>query len=245
MAAKQIDIFAGLRRVNAGRAGSGRQKVTIEFRVPDLMVNIDDREAMKGVAEACALVMRENMLAGMTPSGTPLPPSKASTLRRRKYRELQGKREGDVAPRYKRSSTASRKFYRNAKRSYFKRYKTRLGIFTPGGPGVIHGRFGVESGLLAKGLVGVPSGNGKYQVIAANARSIVDAKSGESAMTRVFGRGGIATWSKHAMRHPKIQEALRVAAQSMVKRQRRDFARALVQTAQSVGSLTEAVTDVE
>jgi hypothetical protein len=219
--------------------------VTIEFTAPQLMVRIDDPEAMKGVAEACALVMRENMLAGLTPSGTPLPPAKASTIRRRKYRELQGKREGDVSPRYSRSSKSSRKFYRNAKRSYFKRYKTRLGIFDPSGPGIIRGKFGVESGLLAQSLVGLPSGNGKYRVVAANARSIVDSKSGESAMTRVFGRGGIKTWSKHAMRDPRIQEALREAQSAMFKRQRRDFARALVQTAQSVGSLAETVTETE
>jgi hypothetical protein len=241
MAQRQIDIFAGLRRVKAG----SREKMVIEFRAPELMVDIGDPEAMKGVAEACAQVMRENMLAGLTPSGAPLPPAKASTIERRRYRELQGDREGDVAPRFSRSSKASRKFYRNAKRSFFKRYKTKIGLFTPSGPGVIRGRFGVESGLLAKSLVGVPSGEGRYKVVAANARSIVDAKSGKSAMGRVFGQGGIAAWSKHAMRDPRIQNALKEAQAAMFKRQRRDFARALVQTAQSVSSLAETATDVE
>ena len=247
MAVREIDIFAGLRTRAVGAnarqrllgVGSGKNKVTIEFTAPSLTLHVDDDAVLKDLAETCATVMRDNMLAGKTPSGTDLPASKPGTIKRRKYRELQAKRDGDVAPRYKRDGKQGKKFYRNAKRSYFSRYKTRAGTFTPG-RGVIHGRFGVESGLLAKTLVGIKSGPGKFSVVAANARSIAD-RTGQAALTRVFGPGGISVWSQYAMKDGRIQDSLKRVQASMFKHSSREFAHALVETFEHIEHLGETL----
>lgn len=269
MAARQIDIFAGLRRRKAGvlpGTNTQKDKMTIGFAAPDLVFQIDDDAIVSTIANACAEAMRQNMLDGKSPSGSPLPPAAPSTVIRRRYRELQFQRGGQVAPRFqdKRRKGKAQKHYRFAKRKFAARFKwkgrtvteklvgglTYRRVVDPGGmehpdwSGRPRGLFGLDSGLLAKSFVGVPEGRGRYTVHVANNRSIAD-RSGKSAMTRVFDSGKVPVWSRAAMMHPEVQSAMRSAMMTISKQSRRRFARALVQTAQSVASLANDVTDTE
>lgn len=261
MAETRIDIFAGLRQTKAGFLRGtevARDKTSIEFTVPDISFSIDEDAIVARIADACAEAMRSNMLAGLTPSGTLLPGVKASTIRRRAFREKQAARDGQVAPRLqnKRGKAPRSKFYRSAQRRFFTRFKFKgrtvkskdlfgntrkrtvgsSGTFKPNDPSLPRNKRGVESGLMAASFAGAPAGKGKYRIYVANNRSLAD-RNGESAMSRVFGPGGISVWSKHAMQNPIVQDALRGALQSVSTSSKRKFMRALQQTAQSSASL--------
>jgi hypothetical protein len=199
----EIKLFAGLKRdVLRSKAGKTRySRMVVEFKAPDLTFDAREATLARDVATAIAEHIRDSMLAGTSPGGTPLPQASAATLERRAHRVAQASRGGGAAPQFKQPA-----FRASARKNYVRRMRAaRLGMFEPDRSAQ---RFGVESGMLAKSAAAAPSrdGRGGWRVFFAVARAKLD-RSGQSAAGRVFAR--VPVWSAAAMRSPRVQSELR------------------------------------
>lgn len=201
-----IDIFGAL-RVRRRQAGGPGARVTAEFTAPALVWHADENAIMGGVAEAIAESIREMLLQGRAPDGTPLPTPDQDTLERRRYRLAQAGRGGHAA-----DHITDPKARRRALLGWMRRFKAaKMGLQTPQ-PGARS--FGVESELLARSVVAVPR-VGYFDVFFAAIRAKLD-RSGSNAVLRVFKRIGI--WNAAAARQPRVQAALRQAQRDLFSR---------------------------
>lgn len=204
-----IDIFGSLRDKSHGRAGSALSKASIQFTAPDIKFDGSDAAEMViagNVAKVITELIRTNLLAGRDPSGRPLPAPDADTMVRREYRDEQAARGGKAAPQFTRG-------HKKARSNFRKRFRApRLGMFDPRNPPV-EGKFGIESGMLAKSAVAAPERDGTWRVYFAGPRA--NKQDGESAVDRVFKR--IAPWSRQGMRQPAMQDALRASVGDLMR----------------------------
>lgn len=212
-----IDILAGFKTKE--NKFTGKQKVYMEIVAPQLLI---DPEALKGqlteaVGTAIQNAIKTNLLAGLYPDGTPLPPLAPSTIERRQYRDEQygrtnietsrGKksqlrfhyREDESHPRTQRGDA-----YKRAGRLRRRFHARRLGIWDPRShPNALPG---CESGLLANSVIAKPSRSGGWAVYFTDIRTDRD-RSGRSAVERVLGRGH--QWAPALMKRPDIQHMLK------------------------------------
>lgn len=201
-----IDIFGGL-NIDRKTSNSGKTtaRVTVEFTAPTLFWHADENAIAADVAGAIAAQIRDNLLAGRAPDGSPLPEPAAGTLERREFRLAQEQRGGDVTPRITDATQRGR-----GRRSWRQRFKAaRLGMQHP----MAGARFfGVESGLLARSVAAVAK-DGVWQVFFAAIRAKLD-RTGQNAVLRVFKR--VSIWNAQAMSQPKVQEALRAVSKKLL-----------------------------
>jgi len=203
MAAKTVDLFAGLRKVKSSATTRGSSiavnKMTIEFSGPPANVVIDPDATAETVALAIVQHVKGSLLAGRMPDGSQVPPHAPGTVERRKDRLAQARRGGAPAKRYK-----DRQFRANARKRFAGRFNAqRAGRFMPTG---LLPTWGVESGMLVHTLVAERLKSGGVRIFTANARGVAD-RSGRAAMSRVFGRMGFLS----AVRSPMAREALKAA----------------------------------
>jgi hypothetical protein len=201
-----IDLFGGLNiEKKTSKSGKETARVTVEFTAPTLFWHADENAIAADVAGAIAAQIRDNLLAGRAPDGSPLPEPAAATLERREFRLAQEQRGGEVAARIDDPSARAR-----GRRSWRQRFKAaRLGMQHPRSGARF---FGVESTLLARSVAAVAK-DGVWQVFFAAIRAKLD-RSGQNAVLRVFKRIGI--WNAQAMSQPKVQEALRAVSKKLL-----------------------------
>lgn len=202
MSDTKIDLFGGLKieRQNArsGERKGGPARVTVEFTAPDLVWHADENAIAGEVAQAIADTIRENLLGGRAPDGSPLPPIAPATQARRRFRLEQAGRGGEAAPRVRDGAARAR-----ARENWVDRFRApKLGMQQPM-PGAR--TFGVESGLLARSVAAIADA-GVWRVFFAAIRARLD-RSNANAVLRVFKRIGI--WNAAAMSQPRVQQALR------------------------------------
>lgn len=202
-----VEIFGVLRKKQAVRSkttgGLAGARMTIVFTVPDIRVDTRESKIAQTVARAVEKQIKANMLNGLSPSGFPMPPVAAATVRRRRYRYAQGQR-GGLTDHFRKKSENNR-----ALKNFSRRFDAKLlGRFLPG-VGVRQGLFGLESGMLAKSVRAVPEGT-TWRVYFAGPRGNLD-RSGTSAVNRVFRN--VQPWSQAAMQQGIIQDGLKQAVQ--------------------------------
>lgn len=180
-----ISLLGGLKNLAKPKASGapGADKFAIRLTLSDdLMVNLDEGPITLEVAQAAAAQIKQNLMSGLGPDGSPLPGISGSTEEWRKREAAQGSRGGMAHPRYTNTGFRSR-----AAKNYARDYSLRgLYQFTPraGGPR------GVVSGLLAASFSARASKDGRSATIYVAARR-GRARTGESlsALESVF-RGG-------------------------------------------------------
>jgi hypothetical protein len=235
MADEAISLFGKLAEREGFRDGKGRiikGRFTLEFSAPDLVFNADENQIAGVAATAIADTIKTNMLAGMTPSGAPLPAASAATVRRREYRDKQASNNGNVSSRYR-----NKRFRTRAYRTYRRRFKFAGGEFSPAKyDNTLIGR---ESGLLASSAKAVPEG-GRWVVFFAANRGNVD-RTGKSAVHRVFSR--IQMWSDDAWRQPRIQRALNDMKRSLITVRGAKLGSQLMETMRRLQSIGQAAQD--
>jgi len=206
MSVQQVDIL-GFLKATKPRGGSGRARMTIEFRAPDIKFRPDEKRIAEIVARAITTQIRQNFKAGRAPDGSPLPSAKASTVKRRAYRLQQSLRGGELHPSIRDPGKRA-----SGKRNWRRRFHAaKMGDWSPRS---LSKHFGVESGLLGQSAQAVPMGRG-WRVFFATIRAEMD-DSHTSAIQRVFRpKGKIAPWSQAGMKQPMVQGAL----QDVVSRQ--------------------------
>ncbi len=226
-----IDILAGFKSsVNK----SGIRKAAITIRTPDaILFDPTAKQAAQTLATAIAKQITENLLAGLAPDGSAMPPVSGGTAEWRKRESAQGARGGEALGIYKDSTFRSR-----AKRNYQRDYRSRLGTFTPqeGGPR------GVVSGLLAKSFAARAASDGKGFVIFVAARR-GQPRPGETvaAIETVFR--GVPVWNSKAMEQPSIVAARKRAARALLGKKGVQLLRELAETAQNLYGLAEDIAD--
>lgn len=240
MSKTEIDIFEGLkaqkrqiRNRKTGQFATNQTKFFIEFQLPDLGVVLDNKEIAKTFAQAMTLQIRQNADKGLDPNGVPLPAASPSTMKRRRYRAEQSKREGSLSPRIK-----DKELRKKGRRNFFKRFGAKLssGVDYPD-KAPIKGRAGYESGLMLKTLAVGPIGEESYGIFFKNNRAIQRDKHG-SAVLRVFGpSGSLRPFSARGLEQPFAKQALKALARDTLRAGDRKaikgFVDALKQTAQS------------
>lgn len=178
-----IDLLAGLKEIGSTRSAKGGatvSKMVVEISAPSFPVNLDDAAMAGAMATAVVEQMKTNILSGAKLDGTPAKGLAASTIERREYRVLQGKREGALADRY-----VDKEFRKDGRKHFRQRFKTaKLGSFNPA-QNPRPGLRGVESGLLLNSIVAEPNGK-VWRIFFANVRALTD-RTGMSPVGRAFG----------------------------------------------------------
>lgn len=202
-----INLTGGLRRKleKEGRTARHRDKFIISLKSDDIKFRANETNIAQYAAEVIGETIKQNMRLGKRPNGKPMPSADADTMKRRAYREQQY---------ISGAKRTTQKVINRAKRNLERRIKApKLGRFPPGRVQV-HGRRGLESGMLAESVVAAAEKDGTWSVFFASKRANED-KWGTSAVLRVF-KGIGRVWDEAAMRQPEIQNALRVTARMLI-----------------------------
>lgn len=228
-----IDLFAGLKVVSTtrGKTGGGQiSKATVEIKAPTLLVNLNEPELAGAMSQQVVTQLRENILGGARLDGTPAAPLAASTIIRREYRVAQGQRGGALSPvRVDKTKRAK------GRKNWRERFKApKAGEANPASsPAPISTR-GVESGLLLRSLVAVPTASGSWTIYVANNRSQVDG-SGSSPIGRAFGMQA-SGWSR-VVTQPAMRKRLQHVLQTAIGGKSANLLAELEKTARLAGSI--------
>lgn len=178
---KTIDLFAGLRskevKLSKLRGGGQGFKSFVEIIAPAFHVNVDEREIAGAFAKGLTTILQNALLTG-TAGRTP----EAATLDRRRYREKQSARGGQIDPRIKDKTDRARGI-----KSWKQRFRSVRGTKADPANPPARGVWGVDSGLLVRSLRAFNEGGGStWRIFAADNRGLKD-RSAMSALDRVFG----------------------------------------------------------
>jgi hypothetical protein len=208
--------------------------MVINIEAPAITVDLDGEDFLKRVGRPLARELRRRMMSGLTPSGNPAPAVSEATLKRREYREKQAQRGGRVADRY---DNPEQDFPDSAmqlrKRQYNGRVRGNINGWHVRGKNMPSGRFGLETGLLARSVAfGKDRVSGKYCIFFANNRAIIG-KDGSSAAKRVFQRPGMQL-GPGIFTSAAMQPIIKRATRALFARQARRLGKELRRTAESL-----------
>jgi hypothetical protein len=215
-----IELFGQLatkrvtwRHRGATLTSASANKAFVEITTPSVQLQLDEEVLAGKVAAWVQATIRDHLLAGKAPDGTPLPAASPATVARRRYRDVQfgGARQTKIRKLSEKhgGGTSVRESWRKHDKGSMAaqavtglrlRYQAaRLGTFDP--RTFSNDLFGLESGMLARSVFCKSKAPG-WAVYFADNRTRIDSKGG-SAVARVFSRVGL--WSAEAMRQPEIQ----------------------------------------
>jgi hypothetical protein len=186
MANKPIELFGMLRKFKPpSKNGRSRDRMTIEFRAPEVYFDGDEKKVAQSVAVTLSEVIKANLSAGLDMAGKPLPAASPATIERREYRAKQAARGGAADDRYDQRT----KFARGVKRNFTKRFRTaKMGTFGPDssvGGGKL---FGYESGMLARSVKVVAESSGSFRLFFGIKVLVIDNSGNpvEGATVRIY-----------------------------------------------------------
>lgn len=231
---KIVDVVGGMRsKRTLTKTGFSGHKAYVQIGLPDLKLDLREREIGGQVAEGLVALIQTAMAEGRIG-----PPPAPSTLWRRRYRREQAGRSGELTSRIKNPRDR-----RQGAKNFKVRFRTVKGAsYSPLSPPV-ENRRGIESGLLV-GQLAAAFEAGVWRIYTANNRGIKD-RSGKAALDRVFG-GTLTAALRGIIASASGQDLMKAVEQAIVIQNGRRAVRALmklIRQAQGLGSQLQGLAD--